>query len=626
MNGVTGLILAGGQGRRMGGVDKGLQVLRGRTFVEHVVDRLAPQVDTILVNANQNADRYGTLGHRVVPDEVGGFAGPLAGLHAGLKATRTPWLVTVPCDSPFLPHDLVARLEAGRAAVDADLAVAKTFDQPHPVFALVRTSVLDHLAAFLAGGGRKIDAWYATLRVVEVAFDDEADAFSNINTRDELLRAERTATGRDHGTGHAMNSLDQVIAGCLADYDPNALPVDDAKRVIANYVAPVAGVEQLAVRSSLGRVLATDVMATINVPAHDNSAMDGYAVRGVDLAGDAAARLRRIGEAFAGRPYVGAPIGPGECVRVMTGAVLPGGADTVVVQEITREADGIVTIPPGQKVGENVRFAGEDLAIGKPALRAGKLVRPSDLGLIASMGIGEVAVKRRVRVAFFSTGDELASIGQPLADGQVYDSNRYTLHGMLTRLGCEVIDLGVVRDDPAAIERALLDAAASADAIITSGGVSVVAVSLKKKLMARLGEVVFWTIAMRPGRPMAFGRIGNARFFGLPGNPVAVMVTFYGFVRDALMAMAGRTDDWRLPVLRVPCLNALRKKPGRTEYQRGILAPDDQGNWTVRLTGQQGSGVLRSMSEANCLIVLEHERGNVAAGDPVTVQVFEGLA
>jgi molybdopterin molybdotransferase len=246
--------------------------------------------------------------------------------------------------------------------------------------------------------------------------------------------------------------------------------------------------------------------------------------------------------------------------------------------------------------------------------------------LLASLGRAEVAVRRRVRVAFFSTGDELASVGTALKEGEVYDSNRYTLYGMLARLGVEIVDLGVVRDDPAALERAFREAAATADAIVTSGGVSVGEADFTRELLGRLGEVLFWKIAMRPGRPMAFGRIGNAWFFGLPGNPVAVMVTFYGFVRDALLALAGRSDDCILPLLRVPSATALRKKPGRTEFQRGILERGTNGEWTVRITGSQGSGVLRSMSEANCFIVLEHDRGDVAPGDPVSVQVFEGLA
>ena len=257
-------------------------------------------------------------------------------------------------------------------------------------------------------------------------------------------------------------------------------------------------------------------------------------------------------------------------------------------------------------------------------LGPGRALRPADLGLIASLGIGEVSVRRRLRVAFFSTGDELASIGAPLAEGQVYDSNRYTLYGMLARLGVELIDMGVVRDEPALLEAAFAGAAANADAIVTSGGVSVGEADYTKQMMARLGEVLFWRIAMRPGRPMAFGRIGNAALFGLPGNPVAVMVTFYQFVRDALLHLSGRSDDYSLPLLKVPAATPIRKVPGRTEYQRGVLFRDG-GEWKVRTTGQQGSGVLRSMSEANCFIVLEHERGRVEAGEMVQVQLFDGL-
>jgi molybdopterin molybdotransferase len=271
-----------------------------------------------------------------------------------------------------------------------------------------------------------------------------------------------------------------------------------------------------------------------------------------------------------------------------------------------------------------VRYAGEDLKVGVPVLHAGKLLRPAELGLIASLGIGEVRVKRKLRVAFFATGDELASIGTALKEGEVYDSNRYTLQGMLARLDVETTDLGVVRDDPAALEAALRKAQ-QADAIVTTGGVSVGEADFIKQLMAKLGEVLFWKIAMRPGRPMAFGRIGNAFLFGLPGNPVAVMVTFYQFVRDALLHLSGRNDDYAIPLLSATAAENLRKVPGRTEYQRGVLfRQGDQ--WKVRTTGQQGSGVLRSMAEANCFIVLEHARGAVKAGEPVAVQLMEGVA
>jgi molybdopterin molybdotransferase len=351
--------------------------------------------------------------------------------------------------------------------------------------------------------------------------------------------------------------------------------------------------------------------------------MDGYAVRSADFSSNDLA-LEEIGTALAGRPFAG-KVGPGQCVRVMTGAVMPEGTDSVVIQEIVKAGGGKVLIPKGQKSGQNVRYAGEDLKLGVPVLAPGKLLRPAELGLIASLGISEIEVKRKLRVAFFSTGDELASIGRPLAEGEVYDSNRYTLHGMLSRLGVEITDLGVVRDDPALLEAAFKKAASTSDAVVTTGGVSVGEADFVRALMAKLGEVLFWKIAMRPGRPMAFGRIGDAYLFGLPGNPVAVMVTFYQFVRDALLHLSGRTDDYVIPLLKAVASQPIRKVPGRTEYQRGVLLRE--GNeWKVRTTGQQGSGVLRSMSEANCFIVLEHERGKVEAGELVSVQIFEGLA
>ena len=422
-----------------------------------------------------------------------------------------------------------------------------------------------------------------------------------------------------------MSTIAQVVS-CLDGYDPDALRVDKAGEAIRACLMPVAETEKVPVREALGRVLAQEIVPRINVPGHDNSAMDGYAVRFSDLNSSNEKKetiLRHIGTAFAGKVFQG-KIQAGECVRVMTGAVMPQGTDTVVVQEVCRADKDRIAIPAGQKAGQNVRAAGEDLKAGVPVLQAGQPVRAAELGLIASLGIAEVSVKRRLRVAFFSTGDELVSIGTPLKEGQVYDSNRYTLHGMLQGLGMEIIDMGVVRDDPALLEAAFRKASASADAIITTGGVSVGEADFVKQLMAKLGEVLFWKIAMRPGRPMAFGRIGNAFLFGLPGNPVAVMVTFHQFVRDALLFLAGRTDSFEVPLLRAVSATPIRKVPGRTEYQRGILFRDGS-EWKVRTTGQQGSGVLRSMSEANCFIVLEHDRGKVEAGELVSVQLMDAL-
>lgn len=425
----------------------------------------------------------------------------------------------------------------------------------------------------------------------------------------------------------STHTLEQ-IASCVAGYDPNALPVAQAQEFIARLVPQITAVESVALRAALGRVLARDIVSAIDVPSNDNSAMDGYALRGADLQADADTLLRVAGTGLAGQAFEGAvPAGHG--VRIMTGAVMPAGLDTVVPQEFIRIEGEQVRIPAGAvRRGDNRRLKGEDLARGSSALRAGRLLRPADLGLLASLGQAEVPVRRRLRVAFFSTGDELRSIGEPLGPGCVYDSNRYTIWGMLQRLGCELIDLGVVRDEPAALRAAFSEAAACADAVITSGGVSVGEADHTKKIMAELGDVLFWRIAMRPGRPMAIGRIESnghqAILFGLPGNPVAVMVTFYAFVRDALHAMSGASAQVQ-PLLRAACTTPLRKKPGRTEYQRGIVSRGAGGRWQVAITGSQGSGILSSMSAANGMVVLHHEQGSVAAGDEVDVMLFDGL-
>jgi len=420
----------------------------------------------------------------------------------------------------------------------------------------------------------------------------------------------------------------QEITSCLGGYDADALAVDEARAVVRAFLSPVTTNERLALRAALGRVLGEDIHSTLDVPAHDNSAMDGYALRYADLRPDGMTTLRLAGSAFAGRQF-DRRVGAGECVRIMTGAVMPAGADTVVIQEIVSADGDEVRIPAGQKRGQNRRLKGEDLAVGKAVLRAGQVIGPAELGLLASLGLAEVTVRRRLRVAFFSTGDELSQVGMPLAEGQIYDSNRYTLYGMLTRLGCDIIDMGVVRDDRISLEHALKTAAADADAIITSGGVSVGEADFIRELLTQLGEVVFWKIAMKPGRPMAFGKIAHAghsaHFFGLPGNPVAVMVTFYQFVREALLALSGRVGDCTVPLMQVPCTSAIRKNPGRTEFQRGKLTRGTDGRWSVCPTAAQGSGVLRSMSEANCFIVIEHGRDSIKPGELVQVQLFDGL-
>ncbi len=408
------------------------------------------------------------------------------------------------------------------------------------------------------------------------------------------------------------------------DYDPNSMPVAKAREHIRSFLTPVTAVERLHVRNALGRILAEDIVSPINVPGHDNSAMDGFAVRHADLKADADVTLRVVGTSFAGKPFTGA-VRPGEAVRIMTGAVIPRDCDTVIPQERAKAADGKVTLGAGVRKGQNARYAGEDLKIGQVALQRGQPLRPAELGLIASLGIGEVSVYRKLRVAFFSTGDELVGIGGTLGPGQIFDSNRYTLHGMLTRLGCEVIDMGVIRDTPEAVEAAFASAAASADVVMTSGGVSVGDADYVKQMLDRLGEVLFWKIAMKPGRPLAFGKIGAAHFFGLPGNPVAVMVTFYQFVREALLTLMGQRIVPPVPAFKAVLTGGLRKAPGRTEFQRGILSAGADGQWAVRVTGDQGSGILSSMSQANCFVVLSDATGNLEAGALVDVQPFEGV-
>lgn len=451
-----------------------------------------------------------------------------------------------------------------------------------------------------------------------------------------------------------MKTIAQIAAE-LQGYDPQALSAADVNTFLERLVEPVSATEDLPLFSALGRVLAQDVVSPISVPPHDNSAMDGYAFAGDQLVAGQPLTLRVVGTALAGKAWVGT-VAAGECVKIMTGAIMPTGLDTVVPQEFTTAAaaDGHITIAADVlKTGDNRRFKGEDLMEGSVALAKGTLLAPAALGLVASLGLPTVTVYRRLRVAYFSTGDEILSLGEPPREGAVYDSNRYTVFGLLTRLGVEVIDLGVVRDEPELLEAAFRNAAQRADAIITSGGVSVGEADHTRTMMKKLGDVAFWRIAMRPGRPMAVGRIATtnnqaklassaypssansyqndtnqphsgAVLFGLPGNPVAVMVTFLAFVRPALLRMMGSNHSTP-PLLRATSTEAMRKKPGRTEYQRGTITTAADGTLQVRTTGNQGSGVLSSMVQANGLIVLHHGQGNVAVGDTVDVMVFDGV-
>ena len=443
------------------------------------------------------------------------------------------------------------------------------------------------------------------------------------------------------------------IAAALEGYDPQSLRADQVQAFLAQLVAPVAETEQVTVFEALGRVLAQDLISPVSVPPHDNSAMDGYAFDGAQLMPGQPLTLRVVGTALAGKAWSG-PIAAGECVKIMTGAVMPAGLDTVVPQELATASGEYVTVPADLlHAGSHRRLRGEDLMQGGVALAQGELLTPAALGLVASLGVEQVSVFRRLRVAYFSTGDEILSLGEAPREGAVYDSNRYTVFGLLTRLGVQVIDLGVVRDDPALLEAALRRAAQEADAIITSGGVSTGEADHMRSLLEQMGDMAFWRIAMRPGRPMAAGRIHSEKtqakstynadsssassyqndtvptpygavLFGLPGNPVAVMVAFLAFVRPALRRMMGCTRA-EPPLLRAISTQAIRKKPGRTEYQRATVHTAPNGQLHVRTTGNQGSGMLSSMVQANGLIVLHHDQGDVAEGDAVDVMVFDGV-
>ncbi|WP_296869489.1 gephyrin-like molybdotransferase Glp [Tibeticola sp.] len=444
-----------------------------------------------------------------------------------------------------------------------------------------------------------------------------------------------------------MKSL-EAIAAEIQGYDPQALRADAVGAFLERLVEPLRETETVLLPDALGRILAHDLISPISVPPHDNSAMDGYAFDGAALQAGAPLVLRVVGTALAGKAWQGT-VGAGECVKIMTGAIMPAGLDTVVPQEFTRSEGERITVPAGVvQRGDNRRLLGEDLMAGRAALHRGTRLGPAACRLLASLGQRSVSVVRRPRVAYFSTGDEILSLGEAPREGAVYDSNRYTVLGLLRRLGCQPLDLGHVRDDPAALEARFREAAAQADAIITSGGVSVGEADFTKAMMRQLGDVAFWRIAMRPGRPMAVGRLSAAKnaqpqrqpvdgryqnvtsehpgavLFGLPGNPVAVMVTFLAFVRPALLRLMGCTDA-PPPLLQARSLEALRKKPGRTEYQRGIVSRGADGTLSVRTTGNQGSGVLRSMVEANGLIVLHHDQGSVAVGDEVDVMMFDGV-
>ncbi len=403
---------------------------------------------------------------------------------------------------------------------------------------------------------------------------------------------------------------------------PGLTPLDQALTTLLSGIEAMPGKEQVPLQQAVGRVLAEDVRSTLNVPPADNSAMDGYAARAADLS--AGCELTLLGKSMAGHPFSGS-VAPGECVRIMTGALVPTGADSVVMQENTTVLEnGQVQFHSTVPKGDNVRYCGDDIRAGEIILRAGRRLRPADLGLLASIGIAQVCVYTQLKVALLATGDELVMPGEPLADGQIYQSNSFTVAAVARRLGCDVVDLGKVDDSPEALRQAFIQADRQADVVITSGGVSVGEADYTKDILAELGEISFWKLAIKPGKPFASGRLPNSVFIGLPGNPVSALVTMHQLAAPMLRKLAGETP---VQPLRLPALAAsvIRKSPGRTDFQRGIWQLNEQGQVVVRPTGGQSSGVLSSMSQANCYIVLEQMRGPVNEGESVMIEPFDAL-
>ncbi|OIN06057.1 gephyrin-like molybdotransferase Glp [Oceanisphaera psychrotolerans] len=405
------------------------------------------------------------------------------------------------------------------------------------------------------------------------------------------------------------------------DSQPGLRPYLDAKHDMLTRLDAITDNEPVSLDQSLNRILADDIYSPIDVPSFANSAMDGYALRATDAVTDAALTL--IGTSLAGHPFNGR-VGPGECVRIMTGAALPLGADAVVMQENCRSEHNIIYPRGAVTEGQNIRQPAEDLAQGERVFAAGTRINARVLSVLSSLGLEQLYVRRPLKVALLSTGDELKSPGELLAPGDIYDSNRIGIGAMLERLGIRVIDYGIIKDDPALIRQAFLKAASEADALITSGGVSVGDADYTKQVLEDVGRIGFWKLAVKPGKPFAFGHISDSPFFGLPGNPVSAAVTFHLLVRPALAKLAGETLK-PTPLLQAKALMPLRKSPGRMDFQRGMVSTQADGSLGVVAAGSQSSAVYSAMAEANCLLHLEQDRGNVAEGEMVTLELIDGL-
>jgi len=409
--------------------------------------------------------------------------------------------------------------------------------------------------------------------------------------------------------------------GCLAEYDPNAMQIESAKKLINSFIKPIKEVESIKLIDSLNRVLAVDLVSPINVPNYDNSAMDGFGFNISSLKNTN--KLRVKDTVLAGKP-IKSFVKDGEAIQIMTGGKIPIGVDTVIPIELVKYKNNEITFIEMPKIGANIRKCGEDIKQKDIVLTKGTLLYPAELGLIASLGLSKVKVLKKLKVGFFSTGDEIVAAGKKIKSGQVYNSNHYTIHSMLNRLNVACIDLGLIPDNKKIIKNTLIKAAKEANVIITTGGVSVGEADYMKEVLKDVGQVLFWKLSIKPGRPMAYGKINKTDFFGLPGNPVSAMVTFYQIVQGALKIRMGLKIDGAIPLLKVECVESIFKRPGRTEFQRGTLFQSN-GAWKVKTTGQQGSGILSSMSKANCFIVLNVDRGTIKPGEIVDIQLMDSF-
>ena len=606
----VGIVLAGGAGRRVGGQDKGLLTLHGKPVIERVLSALRGQCDELLILANRNQDDYARHA-RVIGDEIPGHAGPLAGVAAALalivegepeRFADCSWLLTMPADCPDPPDDLLARLRAALlAAPDAACAYAKDSHRVQPLFALYSLKFRDQLlisARDAVGVHASPLRWHIEIDALPVDFPDRASAFRNLNTPDDFCEYER-------------------MHPCEQPGYPTRIALEQALEIVrTRSVRHRLPVERVELAEAQNRVLAEDVRAPHDLPPFANSAMDGFALRGADLPDQGERAFELIGDVFAGA--TSAPqIGGGQCVRITTGAPLPLGADSVVIKENVRVEGSRVLVQAGEKASAHVRTAGEDFAAGDLALNAGLRLYAAQLGVLAALGVDQVSVRRRPRVAVIVTGDELVPTGQPLGFGQIHESNGVMLAALLREAGAEVVSRVSVRDQPQALRAALLDAAVQADLILSSGGVSAGEADHLPALLGELGEIHFHKVRIKPGMPVLFGAIGACLCFGLPGNPVSAAVTFQVFVRVALRALLAESSTAK--VHRARLAEPAHKKHARAELLRCALSCDAEGVLWATPHRKQGSGMLRGLVESDALVLLPEDARDLDRGAVVTV-------